>query len=79
MTSHCQRLQPDHHIKSYVYPKGVFGDDFCPVTNESFVDVANYSEVKDANTSIFECDAYIGSHSRDISTIASSSSSPSLQ
>ena len=78
MTSRRQRLQPDHHIKSYAYLTGVFYDDFCPAMDESFVGAASSSDVDDAHQSIFECDVHIGSHCRDLSIIVSSSSSPNL-
>ena len=79
MTSRRQRRQPDHHFVSHAYPTGVFDDDFCPVTGESLVGVANSSNIQDADQSIFECDARSDSHISDLSAIASSSSAPSLQ
>ncbi|KAF9666007.1 hypothetical protein SADUNF_Sadunf16G0184100 [Salix dunnii] len=79
MTSHRQRLQPDHRMECYAYPTSIFYDNFYPITDESFADIASTSETEGAHQSIFECDAHIGSHCRDLSTIAYSSSGPSLQ
>ncbi|KAF9664531.1 hypothetical protein SADUNF_Sadunf16G0028400 [Salix dunnii] len=79
MTSRHQRLQPYHHMEFYAYPTDVFDDDFYPTTDESFANIAGTSETEDPHQNIFEFDAHIDSHCRDLSTIASSSSGPSLQ
>ena len=65
MTSHRQRLQPDHRIESYACPTGVFDDDFGAGVNDFFVDGASSSNDGGARQSIFECDTYVDSHYRD--------------
>ena len=49
MTSHRQRLQPDHHIESYDYPTGVFDDAFCPAANDFFASGASSSNIEGAH------------------------------
>lgn len=79
MTSHRQRLQPDHHIETYAYPTDVFVDDLFHVGDEVFATSASSSNVEDAHQCILECDACINSHFKDHPTIVSLSSGSSLR
>jgi hypothetical protein len=86
MTSRRQRPQPDHHIQCYPYPTAIFYDDSYPVTDdiypvmdESFVGVSSSLDIESAHQNLFHRDAHIGFHYEDSSTIASSSSGPSLR
>ena len=79
MTSRRQRQQPIHHIGCYIYPPSVSNDDFHHVAEENFLSVRSYSNAECTDVNTFECNEHIGSHFRDASAIASSSSDPSLR
>ena len=83
MTSRRQREQPDHHIE--YYPSTTFNNDFFsitdesdPITDESFLTVSTSLNTENTHQTLFDYDAHIGFHYEDPSTIASSSSGPSL-
>ena len=83
MTSRRQREQPDHHIE--YYPSATFNDDFYSITDESypiadenFLPVSTSLNTENTHQTLFDYDAHTGFHYEDPSTIASSSSGPSL-
>ena len=79
MTSRRQRHQPNHHIGCYTYPPAALDDDFYGVTDETLVGVPSSLNLEVAHDKIFDLHPHIDSHFRDFSTVASSSSVPSLR
>ncbi|KAJ6778414.1 hypothetical protein OIU74_002246 [Salix koriyanagi] len=79
MASRHQHHQPIHDIGCYTYPPTILDDDFYGVTDEISVDVPSSLNLEVARDNIFDLHPYIDSHFRDFSTVASSSSVPSLR
>ncbi|KAJ6728545.1 hypothetical protein OIU74_006575 [Salix koriyanagi] len=79
MASRRQRHQPIHDIGFYTYPPTVLDDELYGVTDETSVDVPSSLNLEIARDNIFYLRPYIDSHLRDFSTVASSSSVPSLR